>query len=133
MSYAIYNKLTSSLIRVEPTLDFTYDTTLESFKEIADGYSGEVTWSPDHLDFKDLLNDTEIHISVIDFINRLTIPERIGIHTLSNTDPIVKDLLYMLQVIPFVNLVSPNIKMGLGYLYQQGILTAERMIQIRGY
>jgi len=61
---------------------------------------------------------------------RFTIPELIGILEASKTDPMIEVLLGNMQVATFIDLSRTDTIQGLGYLMQQGLITAQRMGEI---
>lgn len=129
--YAIYSLSTKDLLRLSETLE--YNTEIEGYTLVADTYGVSVSWSKHHKDFKDLVNDPEIVMPPLSFLKRFTISERVSIHSQSPTPPVVRDLLYMLSVVPTVSLVSDEIFGGLEYLESTGCITSQRKIEIRGY
>lgn len=74
-------------------------------------------------------NNVKSHcLTKLQFSNRLTLQEHIAIET--STDPIVKVLDKQQQLAEFIDLEDQATQQGIGYLYNVGILTLERMNQI---
>lgn len=70
-----------------------------------------------------------IHKSV--YIQRFTPMERAAIQTARASDPILADLMYVLEQSEMVHLDHESIIAGLGYIASQGLLTAERADEVR--
>lgn len=69
---------------------------------------------------------TTLPLSAYEFLSRMTPQERIGIRAAAKTDPIIEDFMALLDHTTVVHPLNPDVQMGLGYLVQQGKLTAER-------
>jgi hypothetical protein len=64
------------------------------------------------------------------YLRRFTAAERIAIFAARGADPILNDLLYVLESAENVFLDDPDLVNGLGYLVAQGHLDPERPAQI---
>lgn len=68
----------------------------------------------------------QLPLSPYQFLNRFTPAERIAARTLAKTDPVVEDILFMVQNAQNVYLTDPATIQGVGYLQSVGVLTTER-------
>lgn len=75
-----------------------------------------------------LANNSAVAVSKIDFLNRFTAAERIAAKAAAITDSVVADYLLLLENADTI-LVARAVP-GLQYLYQIGVLTAERAAEI---
>lgn len=64
------------------------------------------------------------------YLRRFTAAERIAIQAARGGDPILNDLLYVLESAENIFLDDPDLAQGLGYLVQQGHLAARRPAEI---
>lgn len=69
-------------------------------------------------------------IARIQFMQRIPAAARIAIRTAGKTNPIVEDFLDLLAASLVIELDHNDTVMGLGYLQQQGLLTAEDVAAI---
>lgn len=70
-----------------------------------------------------------LHASV--YVQRFTAQERIAIQAARAADPILNDLLYVLERSERISLDHADIIAGLGYLVSQGLIEAGRPAQLR--
>lgn len=66
----------------------------------------------------------------LQFLSRFTTAERIAIRAARATDPILDDFFDLLQMSDGIVPTHPTTQQGLGYLVQQGYLTAERAAEV---
>lgn len=76
------------------------------------------------------LNPADVVLSRADFLRRFTLTERIAIRSARAADPVIDDLLAMLESTDTVRLAHQDILSGLDYLQQHGYLTPERAAEI---
>lgn len=67
-------------------------------------------------------------ITKLAFLNRFTLTERMAIR--SSTDPIVADIMNLLEIAEYVNLTDPNTTQGVGYLAMVGVIAPNRVTEI---
>lgn len=77
-----------------------------------------------------IANNFALPLSPYQFLNRFTATERIAARTLAKTDPVVEDILFMVQNAQGVYLTDPATAQGLAYLQSVGVLTAARAAEI---
>lgn len=77
-----------------------------------------------------IANNFALPLSPYQFLNRLTATERIAARTLAKTDPVVEDILFMVQNAQAVYLTDSATIQGIGYLQMVGVLTADRAGEI---
>jgi hypothetical protein len=130
MKYAIYSLDQFDLLRVVNILN--YDSATEGFAEIADNIGGRPEWNNNLLNFRDI-NDPKYIIKPLDFIKRFTLLERVNIHERSTTHAFVRDMLYMISITDVIDLCSNDVVDGLAYLNSLGVLSPDRVIEIKGY
>jgi hypothetical protein len=68
----------------------------------------------------------------LDFLRRFTMAERIAIRSARVTDPILNDFFSLLETADTVHSNDPDTLAGMGYLVQQGHITAARRDAILG-
>lgn len=68
----------------------------------------------------------------LDFLRRFTMAERIPIRNARLTDPILNDFFSLLEQADIIHSNDPDTMAGMGYLVQQGLLTAARRDEILG-
>lgn len=68
----------------------------------------------------------------LDFLRRFNMGERIAIRTARATDPILNDFFSLLEQATNVHSDDPDTLAGMGYLVQQGLLSAARRDEILG-
>lgn len=76
------------------------------------------------------LNPADVVLSRADFLRRFTLMERIAIRSARAADPVIDDLLAMLESTDTVRLAHQDILSGLAHLQQHGYLTPERAAEI---
>lgn len=130
MRYAIYSLATHQLLRDIPELVYNPDT--EGYTEVADSYYGEVVWCDEMLTYESP-SDPNLIIPPLDFIRKFTTSERLAIHSIALTSPVIRDMLYMVLLSNSIDLCSHTTVNTLEYLQSQGLLTPERVTQIKGY
>jgi hypothetical protein len=67
-------------------------------------------------------------LSRLEFMSRFTPEERIGIRSSSN--PVVQDIMKLLELAEFVSTSDPATQQGVGYLVYSGILTNARAAEV---
>lgn len=67
-------------------------------------------------------------VTKLTFLNRLTVPERLGIR--ASTDPIVNDIIKLLEVADFVNTSDISTIQGVNYLAMVGLIAPTRVAEI---
>lgn len=82
-------------------------------------------WSPSSLAF---VKNSIRALSRLEFLTRFTMEERIAAR--SSSDPIIKDMLSLIDLAEFINLDDPTTSQAIGYLGMVGILTPERVTEI---
>ncbi len=68
----------------------------------------------------------------LDFLRRFTMAERIAIRAARVTDPILNDFFSLLESADNVRSANADTQAGMGYLVQQGHITATRRDEILG-
>jgi hypothetical protein len=86
-----------------------------------------VAWNPSMLDF---YHKPYYALTKLEFMNRLTMAERIGIRTLEKVDPIAFDISEQLAIATEIRLDDPRVMGALGYFQSQGILAMGRINEI---
>jgi hypothetical protein len=99
-------------------------------KEVADVSIGDCVWDSSILDYVPI--NRYVDIAPIEFLQLFTIEERAAIRTAAKTDIIIEDFLAALQVVNTVNLGYSLTVQGLQYFESLGLITSERLQQIRG-
>ena len=74
-----------------------------------------------------LITDIKI-LTKLAFLNRFTMSERMSIR--ASTDPIVFDIMNLLQNAEYVNVNDQNTMQGVGYLAMIGLIANERVAEI---
>ena len=67
-------------------------------------------------------------ITKLSFLNRFTITERLAIR--ASTDPIVNDIMKLLEVAEYVNITDTNTVNGVGYLAMVGLVQPARVAEV---
>lgn len=108
-----------------------YDADLPLPEHLGDGWRCEYIHSgPTNTD-QDASEESPVYEwSVLDFLRRFTAQERIAARQAAKTDPILEDFWGLLDRATIVRNDDPDVLLGLGYLVQQGLLTAERMKEV---
>ena len=103
--------------------------TAESHIELIDGIYTQV-WTVRDLTQAELdaLKPPVVPLTVLDFMRRFTIPERLTIW--GSADPILGDFIKLLMAAPNVLLTDPDTIAGTTYLATIGVLTEDRKNQI---
>jgi hypothetical protein len=86
-------------------------------------------WSP--TDRKFIAPEVRI-ITKLEFLSRFSITERVAIRETAKTDPVLNDVMTMLDLAEEINLDDPRTQQSLGYMVSITLLTVERMSQILG-
>ena len=73
--------------------------------------------------------DRWIHVGV--YVQRFTTPERLAIKTARASNPIVDDMMYVLERCELIYLDHADIIGGLTYLVSQGLIEPDRPAQLR--
>lgn len=68
----------------------------------------------------------------IDFLRRFTSAERISARLLRDTDLVLNDFFALLEMTSTVHSDDPDMRLGMGYLVQLGVLTPARRNTILG-
>lgn len=84
-------------------------------------------WDPSSLSFMQTPIE-QFPITKLQFLNRFTLEERISIRT--SNDPIIVDFMELLNLAQDVDLLSPIVQNGLGYLVQKNLLHPDRIQEI---
>lgn len=77
-----------------------------------------------------LANNYSLPLTPYAFLSRFTLPERITARTLAKTDPVVEDILFMVQNAQGVYLTDASTINGVQYLQTVGVLTEIRAGEI---
>lgn len=67
-------------------------------------------------------------LTKLNFLNRFTITERLAIR--ASTDPIVNDIMKLLEVAEYVDTTDTNTINGVGYLSAVGLLASNRVPEV---
>ena len=67
-------------------------------------------------------------LTKLEFYSRFQLAESVAIET--STDPILKVLQKQQTIAEYIDLNDPDTLQGVGYLYNTGIITMERMLEI---
>lgn len=86
----------------------------------------KVEWDAENLTFV----STVTPLTRLEFLNRFTTAERIAIR--ASNDPIVIDIMALLDAASFVDVTDQNTMMGVGYLAMSGIISNSRVAEILG-
>ena len=133
MRQAIYNLLTRQLIYVtNPNEEAIYDPNIEGVVEVADVYIGDIRWCDKHLAFEDV-TDPNFNIAPYIFLQKFSLSERLSIFQEAKENNIIVDMLFLILTSPTIHLCSDTVKGAFDYLISDGLITPERVIQIRGY
>ncbi len=84
------------------------------------------TWDSVAVELKKTYNTRTL--TRLEFSNRLTPQERVAIA--ASTDPIVSDIMRMLNVAEYVNLDDPNTIQGINYFASINLITQSRIQEI---
>ena len=74
-----------------------------------------------------LVEDTTV-LTKLNFLNRFTMSERVTIR--ASSDPVVKDIMNLLEVADYVDVTDPNTVQGVGYLSAVGLIQSSRIAEI---
>lgn len=113
----------SILLGVSPFVEATQQGLPGVSFEIVDGTIPDmnyVIWNTTTL----RLVNTKITLRPVDFLSRFTLQERITIA--GSTDPVVKDIMNLLDAAPEISLDDGRTLQAVGYLQAVGILTTIR-------
>jgi len=131
-SYYVYEQGTNKLLELsdfpipEPKYQGEFYAHSElTVAEIQAGYNWddtEGTWEPkDH------------RLSKLEFLERFTMQERIAIRMAVDSDPVVADIMGMLELTSDVDLMRVDTQQSVGYLAQVGLIAPERVAEILAY
>lgn len=67
-------------------------------------------------------------VTKLTFLNRLTVTERLAIR--ASTDPVVNDIIKLLEVADFVDTTDNSTIQGVQYLAMVGLITSERISEV---
>lgn len=84
------------------------------------------TWNPEIEEFEQSIGI----LSRREFLMRFTLSERISIR--ASIDPVVLDIMNMLDLASFVNLSDVSTQQSVGYLAQVGLIQPARITEILG-
>ena len=76
--------------------------------------------------------EPETIFTKLKFRQKFTLEELSGIYTAESTDVIIKIFLDDLSASEFIDLADVNTQNGIGYLFNAGYITYERMLEILG-
>lgn len=89
--------------------------------------NSEVVWNSDTRDFE---SKKKLIVSKLQFMNLLSLSERIQIRTAAETDPILNDIVQQLNIAEFIDLSRPDTISSLLYLQSKNILSETRVGEI---
>lgn len=127
MYYVLTDPTTGAIIAVFMVSPYSYNIPNVSIHV----FSGDVPdlsikqWDTNTDTFVD---KTNIVLTRLMFMNRFTPQERIGIR--SSTDPVVSDIIHMLDIAQDVTLTDPTTIQSVNYLVSVGLLTSARATTI---
>jgi len=130
MKYQIYSLSTREALRLVDTLD--YSPLSEGYVEVGDVMLGDLRWYPNMLGFG-YVEDPLYSITPLGFISRFTQSERLSIHEVSLSSPIIRDMLFLTLLASSIDTRSDSVYQSLEYLKSINILTPKRVLEIRGY
>lgn len=81
-------------------------------------------WDTDLLDFK----QKSVQLTKLEFLSRFTMEERIAMR--SSTDPILADIVKLVEIAEFIDLGDPQTQQSVGYLGMIGILSPTRVTEV---
>lgn len=87
-------------------------------------------WNTETLDFDIPRPVPARTVTAVEFMQLFTVQERIAIRQAG--DPVLDDFLDMVRVAGTISMDHQMVVQGLGYLVQQGLITAERAAEIGG-
>lgn len=87
-------------------------------------------WDEDTQTFKKIIRD--IVLTPKEFLDLFTLDERKAIRRLGDTDENVEDFLDLLAKSTSVNMTHTDVKSGLNYFKNKGVLTLVRVNEIKG-
>ena len=127
----MYYVITKNDILVGVILDNAYSLDLSSDYSIheLDGSLPDLNthiWDPS---IDDWAEDPH-KLTKLQFLNRFTMQERIAIR--SSIDPIVNDIMNLLDAAEYVNTADQNTVMSIGYLSSVGLVESNRVSEILG-
>lgn len=99
-------------------------------KEVADVSIGDCVWDSVLVDYVPVSINKKV--SPLEFLQLFTISERAAIRTLAKTDVILEDFLSTLNIVSEVELHHPVTLQALNYMVAQGLITTQRLQEIRG-
>lgn len=81
-------------------------------------------WDTDLLDFK----QKSVQLTKLEFLSRFTMEERIAMR--SSTDPILADIVKLVEIAEFIDLGDTQTQQSVGYLGMIGILSPTRVTEV---
>lgn len=81
-------------------------------------------WDTDLLDFK----QKSVQLTKLEFLSRFTMEERIAMR--SSTDPILADIVKLVEIAEFIDLGDTRTQQSVGYLGMIGILSPTRVTEV---
>lgn len=127
MYYVYYEKDTGRLLQVSETELSNIQSEMTSFNETLPDLKA-VIWDCVTLCFKP---KTTI-LSQVDFLKKFTLSERLHIRSLRDVDPIVEDILDMVDKADFIDLTDQETINSIHYLSTINVLDGTRVNQILG-
>ena len=82
--------------------------------------------------FSDPAPKIQTEFTRLEFRHKFTLAEMSDIYAAEDLDPVIKIILDDLSVAELINTADPATQNGIGYLYNSGYLTYERMQEILG-
>lgn len=125
MYYITYNPQTNRLIDISNDVPSNVEGTTVLFDEVD---LVTQTWSPEILNFVPRTLDRML--TKLKFLERFTISERIYIRTLVDTDPIIDDIMQLIDLAEYVDLDDANTIAGLQYLMSINVINQTRYDEI---
>ena len=127
MYYILLNKNSNNLVDISDT-EFNYTIDENLIVQTREGDIPDLLkyhWNPSIQDFSEKYHKI---LSKLEFLSKFTMQERIAFR--SSVDPIVMDIMQMLDLAEFINLEDEKTVQSLYYLNQIGILTPTRLQEI---
>lgn len=92
----------------------------------------EYDWDKTGLTFIPKTNVTPRILTRLQFLEKFTIQERIAIREAAKTNPIVFDILELLNLATDIDLDNPTCIQSIQYFYSVGLLSSQRVTEILG-
>ena len=128
MYYITYNPQNNKLLDISRTEPINAEGTVAHFDEEIDLVKME--WNTSLLTFT--YRDLNRFITKLAFLNKFTMQERIIISSTRKTDPIVEDIMTLLDIAEEINLDDKDTQQGVAYLVSIGLITEQRAQEILG-